>query len=251
MLTVGILFAGVRPTQALPLNAGDVVRLADGPGTTGGGEFLMTVNSVWSFVTFCLQRTEYIDFTHQFKVDSVSTYTLTDPIANGGNALGQDFISSQTAFLYTMFRQGTLAGYAYTGSGHVNSANLLQNAIWMFEQELAMNLSNPFVLLANNAVNGGLWSGIGNVRVLNLSRNGIRRRISWRSRKFPNPRPSFSSDVVSRWPRCVVAVALPNARHPHSQQAPPAWFPRRNCTYRSMNRRVCRRGEERKARSRF
>jgi PEP-CTERM motif len=186
-LTLGILFVGVRPAQALPLTAGDLVTLADGPGTTGGGEFLMTVNGVWSFITFCLQRTEYIDFTHQFKVDSVSTYTLTDPIANGGNALGQDFLSAQTAYLYTMFRQGSLAGYSYTGSGQVNSANLLQNAIWMFEQELAMNLANPFVLLANTAVNGGLWSGIGNVRVLNLSRNGIEAQDQLALQEVPEP----------------------------------------------------------------
>jgi hypothetical protein len=36
-----------------------------------------------------------------------------------------------------------------------------------------MNTSNAFVQLANTAVNSGAWTGIGNVKVLNLSRNGI------------------------------------------------------------------------------
>ena len=149
----------------------------------------MTVNGLTSFITFCLQRTEYIDFTHTFRVDSVSKYTLTDPIANGGNALGQDFISQQTAYLYTMFRQGTLFGYSYTGSAsaRTNSANLLQNAIWMLEQELTMNLNNPFVLLANNAVNSGAWSGIGSVRVLNLSRNGVEAQDQLAIQEVPEP----------------------------------------------------------------
>jgi len=53
------------------------------------------------------------------------------------------------------------------------SANQLQNAIWMFEQEIAMKTSNPFVVLANNAVGLGTWSGLGNVAVMNLSLNGI------------------------------------------------------------------------------
>jgi hypothetical protein len=33
-----------------------------------------------------------------------------------------------------------------------------------------MDVNNPFVILANNAVTSGAWSGIGKVRVLNLSR---------------------------------------------------------------------------------
>jgi hypothetical protein len=168
------ILAVVAPTHARPvLLSGDTVRLTDGPGTTGGGEFLMTVNSDWSFITFCLQRTEYIDFSHTFTIDSISAYTLTDPAVNGGDAQGRDHISAQTAYLYTMFRNGSLVGYDYTGTGRAASANKLQNAFWMFEQELAMVSTNPFVQLANQAVSGGQWSGIGNVRVLNLSRNGV------------------------------------------------------------------------------
>ena len=42
----------------------------------------------------------------------------------------------------------------------------------MFEQEIPTIASNPYVMLANTAVSGGTWSGLGNVRVMNLSRDG-------------------------------------------------------------------------------
>jgi hypothetical protein len=74
---------------------------------------------------------------------------------------------------YSRFSDRTLAGYAYAGPNQGASANQLQKAIWMFEQELPMNVTNPFVTLANGAVNSGAWSGIGHVRAPNLSRNGV------------------------------------------------------------------------------
>lgn len=153
--------------------AGDSVKLSDGPGTTNGGEFILLVNNSWAFITFCLQRTEYINFTDVYKVDAVSPFAASDPAANGGDAFGRDYLSQQTAFLYTMFRNGTLAGYNYSGSGRPASANDLQIAIWMFENELSMDASNPFVILANTAVTSGAWSGLGSVRALNLSLNGV------------------------------------------------------------------------------
>jgi len=164
-----IAILSLAPTaHAASINVGDMVKLADGPGTTGGGEFVMTVNDAFSFVTFCLQRTQYIDFTTTFKVDGVNEYAKTDSAGNGGDASGHDPLSEQTAFLYTMFRNGTLAGYDYTGANHVASANTLQYAFWMFENEWAMDLGNPFVTLANTAVSSGAWSGLGDVRALNL-----------------------------------------------------------------------------------
>jgi hypothetical protein len=187
VIVAGALIAFSIPAQAGPISAGDYVTLTDGPGTTGGGEFNLTVNGAQTFITFCLQRTEYIDFTHTFRVDSVNTYTLTDPVSNGGDALGRDYLSSQTAYLYTMFRAGTLSGYAYSGSGRTASANALQNAIWMFENEMAMNALNPFVMLANKAVASGAWSGLGQVRVLNLSRNGVEAQDQLALQEIPEP----------------------------------------------------------------
>jgi len=168
-----ILAAGAAPASATPVAVGDNIRVMDGPGTTGGGEFTIVVDAATSFVSFCLQRTEYINFVNEFHVDGISTYALSDPTSNGGDALGRDYLSPQTAFLYTQFRQGTLIDYNYAGPDRWKSANNLQNAIWMFEQELAMNNANPYVILAKDAVDKGLWAGLGNVRALNLSLRGV------------------------------------------------------------------------------
>ncbi len=75
-----------------------------------------------------------------------------------------------------MFSNGSLQGYDYanTGVGRAASADTLQYAFWMFEQELPMDPNNYYVQLANNAVASNLWHGIGNVRVLNMTyANGV------------------------------------------------------------------------------
>jgi hypothetical protein len=176
LLFASALVIGALPSEAAPLiPVGSTIKFSDSHGTTGGGEFILTVNNSFSFISFCLQRTQYIDFTHNFKVDSVTGYATFDPVANGGNIWGRDYLSQQTAYLYTMFSQGTLTGYKFTGTTaqRVASANALQNAIWMFENELAMDTNNQFVQLANAAVSSGAWKGFGNVKVLNLSLNGV------------------------------------------------------------------------------
>ena len=164
-----------RTLSAAPVAVGDYITFVNGPGTTGGGEFTVQGEGIDSFITFCLQRTEYIDFSHEFHVDDISEYAYLDPVSKGGDvSTGRDYLSAQTAFLYTQFSLGSLSQYDYskTGEGRWQSANYLQNAIWMFEQELAMNLSNRYVILANQAVTSGAWTGLGDVRVMNLSLNG-------------------------------------------------------------------------------
>ena len=143
--------------QAGPIVAGDYVTLTDGPGNTGGGEFNMFVNgSATSFITFCLQRTEYIAFNQKFIVGSVTDYA--------DDAGGNDPISAKTAWLYGQARNGTLAGYNHSAA----AADLLQNAIWYFENEITLTnpqiLGNTFIQAAKNANP----TGIGNVRVVNL-----------------------------------------------------------------------------------
>ncbi len=165
------IFVIPAPAEAAPFEVGDYLKMSDGPGNTGGGEFLATSEAA-SFITFCLQKTEFINFSDNFLIEDISTYAETDPLANGGDALGRDFLDDQTAFLYTQFRLGSLTGYDYTGANRWLSANLLQMAIWMFEDEIAVDGGNPFVQLANDAVAAGQWSGLGNVRVMNLMLNG-------------------------------------------------------------------------------
>ena len=168
------LFAGVNAAHAAPLAAGSDIRVSDGSGTTGGGEFnIVIVGDIATFISFCLQHTEYVNFVDEFNVDAISPYAVSDPASNGGDVDGRDYLSAQTAFLYTQFRAGTLSGYNYSGTDPWGSADVLQNAIWMFEAEIAMSITNPFVILANNAIDTGAWSGLGNVRVMNLSLNGV------------------------------------------------------------------------------
>ena len=175
LLTATItLFVGIDAAHAAPLTAGSTIVVSKGPGTTGGGEFtIAVVDDATTFISFCLQHTEYLNFTDQFHVDAISTYTISDPASHGGDVDGKDYLSAHTAFLYTQFREGTLSGYNYSGTERWSSADLLQNAFWMFEQEIAMNISNPFVVLANSAIDLGAWSGLGDVRVMNISLNGV------------------------------------------------------------------------------
>jgi PEP-CTERM motif len=156
-----------------PIAVGDVVKFSDLPGNTGGGEFKLTdVNNTAEWIiTFCLQKTEYMNFTNNFIVGSINPYTLTDPDDKGG-VDGKDNISSQTAWLYTQFTDRTLQKYDYDNTGnsvfanHEASANALQRAFWMLEQEEAVDPNNYYYNLAMNYTPQNF--GIGNVGVLNL-----------------------------------------------------------------------------------
>jgi hypothetical protein len=163
LVLLPLLLVAPATTYAGPISvaAGDIVVLTDGPGNTGGGEFNMFVNgSTQSFVTFCLQRTEYIAFNTPFRVGSVTNYA--------DDAAGNDPIESQTAWLYTQARLNPNSiGYQHNQA----EANALQTAIWYFEKEItltnAQKLANKYIGYANQAVANG-YSGIGNVRVANL-----------------------------------------------------------------------------------
>src|SRR5262245_19807574 len=147
VLFAGFALLGAQTSEAGPIAADDKVVLADSYGTTGGGEFLMTVNGdpLSSFVTFCLQRTEFISLGPQYVVNAVSTFADDLPTP--------DPLDSRTAWLYTQLRAGTLAGYVYStaaadAAAHTASANLLQLAFWGLEGELALDMNNYFVKLA-------------------------------------------------------------------------------------------------------
>ena len=170
-----VALAAVIPMKAGagPLVAGDVVKFSDLPGNTGGGEFKLTdvTNSADWIITFCMQKTEYMNYTNNFIVGSINTYTLTDPNDKGG-VNGMDPISSYTAWLYTQFTDQILAGYDYNNTGtsvfgsRQDSANALQHAFWGFEQEEVLDLNNYYVQLALNNTPGNF--GTGDVQVLNM-----------------------------------------------------------------------------------
>ncbi|HEU4878214.1 MAG TPA: hypothetical protein VFT21_02125 [Gemmatimonadaceae bacterium] len=132
-LSLLLIPAGAR---ADVVQAGDYVRFSDRPGSPGG-EFLLTAYDtpggpkIDQFITFCVQKSEYMDFNNVFAVKSLSTQT--DDLPSG------DLLDQRTAYLYSQFRSRTLSGYNYglNGFGNATSANLLQNAIWWFEMKTA------------------------------------------------------------------------------------------------------------------
>lgn len=162
-----------------------------------GGEFNATVIPMvpagpsalpvgMNWQTFCLERTETVS------TPTGNYYAVLNTAAvNGGNGgfvggnplagisnqsnIG-DPLSAQTAYLFTQFATGALAGSGYdyvTTPGRIASAAALQDAIWYLEQELTnfgalSALSQSWVNAANAAVASGAWIGLGNVRVLNL-----------------------------------------------------------------------------------
>jgi len=156
-----------------PLVAGDIVKFSDLPGDTGGGEFKLSdvTNPADWIITFCLQKTEYMNFTSNFLIGSINPYTLTDPADKGGDVNGQDPISSQTAWLYTQFTDGTLQNYAYNSGNAVfasraASADSLQHAFWMLEGEESVDQGNYYYNLAVSHTPQNF--GIGDVAVLNM-----------------------------------------------------------------------------------
>lgn len=147
-----------------------------------GGEFTLTPNNELKditaetglFQTFCIEKDEYIGVGGTYDV-MVSTEAIGGGINKGANGpLGGDPLNPMTAFLYSQFRAGTLAGYDYTaGSGRVASAGALQRVIWFIEDEgsqtwLAGSLEDTFYTAAQNSG----WTDIGNVRALNLYAQG-------------------------------------------------------------------------------
>jgi hypothetical protein len=129
------------------------------------------------FQTFCLERNEQL---------SPGTYdwTLSNAAHNGGvggATNGADPISAATAYLFDLWWSGNLTdlggsgnSYDYSfGSGRVNSAVEMQNAVWYLENELTdgqidhSSLGYAWAQAALSAV--GSSTSIGNVRVLTLT----------------------------------------------------------------------------------
>ncbi len=165
--------------------AGTIVKFADGVGNSPGGAFSGTVVSgasgTWnnSFQSFCLEYNEHISFGTNFKVGGVTGHTVNAPGAYGtysgteaGHTSTQDPISASTAWLFTQFFTTNLSNTTIWGSGSQAVKNTaVQQAIWSIEGEsfgTMSSLATSYETLANAAVSSHAWSGIGNVRVLNL-----------------------------------------------------------------------------------
>lgn len=185
---VVLTLAAITGSQAAfaEVVAGTFIKLSNGVGNSPGGAFNGSVVSgasgSWnnSFQSFCLEYKETISFGTTYLVKSVTDHT-TNKLGTYGTYTGsevghtstQDPISAQTAWLFTQFYNTGLSNSAVWGSGSQATKNTaLQEAIWSFEDEQPFgsplnSLASSYKILANNAIANG-WSGIGNVRVLNL-----------------------------------------------------------------------------------
>lgn len=173
------LLSAVSVAFAAPLDLhdGDQVKLgwAANHGTTGAGAFTATGVGVSgdSFLTFCLERTEYVSLNTPY-------YVQIDTAARNGGYGGQtspgvDPISAGTAWLYTQFRNGSLDDGGFSGFQYGTSAthDALQLAFWKLEGELNSTWLNTYLNnpLAQSLVQGAStsnWNSIGDVRVMNL-----------------------------------------------------------------------------------
>jgi hypothetical protein len=164
---------------------GTIVKFADGVGNNPGGAFNGSVVSgasgSWnnSFESFCLEYNENISFGTNYKVGGVTNHTVNAPGAYGtysgsepGHTSTKDPISASTAWLFTQFYTTHLSNTAIWGNANQTTKNTaLQQAIWSLEGESfgsMSSLATSYKNLANAAVSSNAWSGIGNVRVLNL-----------------------------------------------------------------------------------
>ena len=170
LMLVGLFFPFFSAAHAYPVAIGQEIRFADGPGTTAGGEFLVHDwdSDEYLFRSFCLETNEYVSMGRRYVVQDIST----EARAGGSGGPRPDPISEFTAYLYHNFYWGTLEAYAYNGAttefaNRGESANALQLAIWWFEEEIG-GQQNYYTELAQTEVNTGAWSGLGDVRVINL-----------------------------------------------------------------------------------
>jgi len=159
--------------EADNISAGDTVTFADGPGNIAGAFYLTpNGNAADRFMAFCLQMSVDSAVTDTYRVDSITNYVFEDPEVKGGDINGRDYLSQETAWLYTQLRSGA---FGDPDAMSDDTANAFQWAFWILEDEnnevpwdSYRDLAYSYIALAQNAVASGAWSGIGNVRVLNL-----------------------------------------------------------------------------------
>ncbi len=155
-------FDGIGTISQNPFSAGN------------GGEFTITPSAGFigltglpadltntSFESFCVETNE------NFSPGGSYNMNLNTVAIMGGSGGPSYPLQPETAYLYWNFRNGTLIGYDY-GAGRQASAGDLQQAIWFLQGGQPGGANNAFVALATAAVAGGSWSGIGDVRILNV-----------------------------------------------------------------------------------
>jgi hypothetical protein len=150
----GAIVLSAPSAFASTIAVGEWVHFNGSLGSLGGGAFQIhdvSNSAVPDFLTFCVQETQYIDYTHDFRVGSITN--------DADDAAGPDPIEPETAWIMSNFSRGLLGAF---------SSNDIQWAIWKLEAEVSSNWGQSAALigLAHTAVVGG-WANDG-VKVLNL-----------------------------------------------------------------------------------
>jgi hypothetical protein len=115
-----------------------------------------------TFASFCVEKLEEINLNVNAYVGGVTTATTN----GSAYATSSDPLSSQTAWLFTQYSSGL-----YGNSSTVNGS--MQNAIWFLEGEInqtTLSLDSDAQTFVTSA-NASNFSGVGNVRVMNLYSN--------------------------------------------------------------------------------
>jgi len=116
----------------------DTITFVDSVGGSLGGQYTATTKNSSGYVTdvfetFCIEKTEYLDFKGTFD------YTISYSAVLGGKGGGSpDPVSIPTAWLFAEFSKGTLDTYGTAYDYGVSAdADQLQTAIWYLEDEIA------------------------------------------------------------------------------------------------------------------
>lgn len=178
VLTASTIFIfAASSSYALPISnvaPGDSLGVSNGEfGTTSGGEFKIDIKGkggLQDFISFCLEKTEYINYSSTFYVDNVADYAsaggtqIGDEDGNDGDSM--DLVSEKTKWLFWNYLYSSDANVMRTDNGRAND---VQRVIWYYEDEIdslapwasAQALDN-YVMSQND------WSIGGIVKVLNI-----------------------------------------------------------------------------------
>jgi hypothetical protein len=170
VLLAALVAVAFMPTvaQADSVFAGDIIQVQPGPPGSrygNGGQFTLYdmtgAGSGTSFVTFCIETNEFLNFGVNLKVLSVTT----NAIAGGTGGSSPDPLDTRSAFIYKKYRDGN--PYGWTGRE-------VQQAIWWIEEErTSVGAPTPPAWVTNGTLAGYIsstgWTGLGNVRVLNIA----------------------------------------------------------------------------------
>ncbi len=143
------------------------ITLISGDGSGRGAAFNWKATNGYTFKSFCVEKTEYIDYNHTYSIANIS-----------GATSGGDPISDQTAWLFWNFSRGTLGSFSSFDDTKQKHNDALQQAIWYLEDEITSYNSNTIaedLLDAADIAVGGTgpdsgngWKNDGRVQVLEL-----------------------------------------------------------------------------------